>query len=163
MWVESEPGKGSKFYFSLLKTQPQIILHKHLSALAERANKKGECFAMMVMRLEMSSDYARQNEELLDAMMKYIVSESNKLMTSSSDMIIRRNEVEAAIILSQTGKRYLMHIKRMLHTIVYDAMMNFRCDYRCIVPMLGVALYPNDASTVEAIEKKATSELNKLL
>ena len=160
--VESEPGKGSKFHFSLPKTSPQIVLSRHLKALAERADKKGEPFAMIVVRLEMPQEYARQHSDLLDDAMKRIVIEGNKIMTTGSDMVIRCGQTDAAIILSQTGKRYLRHVRRMLHIIVDDAIPALKDDNRSIAAMMGMALYPHDASTIEELERKATGEMNKL-
>jgi signal transduction histidine kinase len=162
MWVESEPGQGSKFYFSLPKTSPQIVLNKHLKSLAERADKKGEQFAMIVMHLEMPQEYARRQSDVLDDVMKRIVIDGNQIMTTSSDMIIRCGQADAAVILSQTGKRYLWRIRQKLRAIVDDAMLTLKDDSQSVVAMMGMALYPNDASTVEELERKATSEMNKL-
>lgn len=162
IWVESEIGKGSKFHFSLPKTSPQIVLSRHLKALAERADKKGERFAMIVVRLDASQDYIRQHSDLLDEAMKRIVIEGNKIMAASGDMVIRCDQTDAAIILSQTGKRYLRHIRRMLHIIVNDALPALKDDNRGIAVMMGMALYPNDASTIEELERKAKGEMNKL-
>jgi hypothetical protein len=50
----------------------------------------------------------------------------------------------------------------MLHIIVDDAMLVLKDDSRSVAVMMGMALYPNDASTIEELERKATSEMNKL-
>jgi signal transduction histidine kinase len=162
MWVESELGKGSVFHFSLPKSLPQIVLRKHLETLIEHAHKKGEHFAMMVVRLAASRDYAEQNKPLLEGAMKRLLHMGEEIATASGDLIIRRGELETVIILSQTGKRYLAHVKRRLHNAIGDTLMEGRC-YDSVVPMVGIALYPNDASTVEELEHKVTTELNRLI
>ena len=164
MWVQSEHGKGSKFHFSLPKTAPQVILDKHLKTLVERTAQKGERFAMMVVRLTASPEYVRQNQRVLDDVMKRIMCESDKISRTSGDLAVRSGDLEAIVVLTQqTGKRYIMHIKRTLQNIIYDAMKKYRCDFDAMAPMASVTLYPNDASTVEALKNKAMSELNRLV
>jgi hypothetical protein len=92
--------------------------------------------------------------------MKRIVIEGNKIMAASGDMVIRCDQTDAAIILSQTGKRYLRHIRKMLHIITDDAMSALKDD--SIAAMMGMALYPNDASAIEELERKARGEMNRL-
>ena len=162
MWVESKPGKGSKFHFSLPKTAPQVMLDKHLKTLAGRNIQKGERFAMMVVRLVTSQEYAAKNQMSFEGAMRQIMCEIDKISQTSGDLAVQSGDIEAVIVLSQTGKRYLMHIKRTLQTIVCNAMKNHNCDFDAVVPMASVTLFPNDASTVEALKNKAMSELNRL-
>jgi signal transduction histidine kinase len=162
MWVESELGKGSKFYFSLPKTKPQVILHKHLKTLAERADKKGERFALIVIKLTTSGEYARQNKQALEAAMKQIMVAGEEIAAMNSDLVIRCSEFKVIFVVGQTGKRYLQHIKKRLRDAVSDVLSDYPNANSFILPMLGMALYPNDASTVETLENEAMSRLNRL-
>jgi anti-sigma regulatory factor (Ser/Thr protein kinase) len=163
MWVESEPGKGSKFYFSLPKVKPQIILHKHLGVTAQRAHKKGERFAVLVVRLETSDSYEEQHRQALEAAMKQIMLVGDELTMASSDLVIRKGELEAVLVISQTGKRYLGYVRKKLRDAIFDVLKDYPFNCDPILPMLGIAIYPSDAAAVEEIEKIAASEMNRIL
>ncbi|MDO8302254.1 MAG: ATP-binding protein [Sedimentisphaerales bacterium] len=161
MWVESEIGKGSKFHFSLPKPLPQIVVSKHLETLIEHADKRDERFVMMVVRLTVSQGGIEQNKQTIEEAMRQLLHAGEEMATANGDLVVRRGELEAVIILNQVGSRYLTHVKQRLHNAIVDVLMEKRC-YDVVVPVAGIAVYPNDAATVEDLERKATSELKSL-
>lgn len=86
MRLESQPGLGSKFYFSLPKIKPEIILNKHLENLALRAGKKGERFALITVRLEDIN--AGENQKSIEAIMRNIMLTADEIASGNGDMIV---------------------------------------------------------------------------
>jgi signal transduction histidine kinase len=162
MWLESQLGVGSKFYFSLPIIKPEIILNKHLENLASRASKNGDRFALMTLRLETANSSTDQNKQVIESIMNKIVHTADEIAAGNGELIVRLENCRAAIVLGQTGKRYIAHIKKKLRNIIDDALLEHGCSYDSVLPMVGTAVFPNDAANVELLKNKAATQVNKL-
>lgn len=169
MWVESKEGQGSKFYFSLPKTDPRIILNKHLAGLAGRTTKTGEQFVTMVIKFGIGRDDKAKYKSTVDAMIKGILAAGSNIVSMSDDLVIHSAESEVVFVLSQTGKRYLKSIRRQIRGIIETCLKNngwkrWRKDEMTekLLPMLGIAFYPNDCSDVRELAEIARGRTNKL-
>ena len=162
MWVESELGKGSKFFFSLPKTQPELVVRKHVEALALRSGKRGERFVVLALKLKTDSAYANIHSNAISSAMKEILAIAGQEAKTSDDLVMRTGEMEMVMVLGQTGKRYLKLLKYRLSKIISDALENSYCNDGSIMPMLGMSLFPNDSSNIEELVQKASTDVCRI-
>jgi len=162
IWVESEEQKGSKFYFSLPKTDPFIVLYKHQGILAKKARHMVDEFAMFIVNIDVPSDQRDQLKPKVSSLINKILTESDQIMTESDDLAIKTEDFEIVFVVSGTRKGHIESAKVEIPKIIRNC-FGKDCGDHPIMPMLGMAVYPGDTYEFESLEKIARSNSKSVL
>ena len=161
IWVQSNEGKGSKFYFSLPKTNPFIVLRKHLGALAKRSGRKASRFGLFIINFDVPGELKERLKKTVNSLVGEMLTEVNPFVNGTEDLAIRTEDSEIILVASEKQKGY---IKTLIEKIQKITQNNLRKKYgnAPILPMLGVAVYPTDSHDMVELEKMARHEIRQM-
>ncbi|HIJ70532.1 MAG TPA: PAS domain-containing sensor histidine kinase [Planctomycetes bacterium] len=161
IWVQSNEGKGSKFYFSLPKTNPFIVLRKHLGALAKRSGRKASRFGLFIINFDVPGELKERLKKTVGSLVGEMLTEINPFVNGTEDIAIRTEDSEIILVASEKQKGY---IKTLIEKIQKITQNNLRKKYgnAPILPMLGVAVYPTDSHDMVELEKMARHEIRQM-
>lgn len=162
IWVESRENAGSKFFFSLPKSDSGSVLSKHLGILAERCRRQNDKFAMLVARFDFPEDQQIQLRGVVRALTSNILAECDPLMANNDDLVIQTGDFEIIFIVRETQRGHIEAIKQKIHEIVQNRLRK-NCGEASIMPMLGIAFYPGDSDRVGELEKTAKGKMKQIL
>lgn len=161
IWVESRENKGSKFSFSLPKSEPVSVLSNHLGILADRCRREDDKFAMLVVRVDFPEGQQTQLRGIVRALTSNILSECDHLMVNNDDMVIQTGDFEVIFIVREIQRGHIEAITQKIHKIV-DNRLRKNCGEAPIVPMFGMAFYPGDSDRAGELEKTARGNMKKM-
>jgi hypothetical protein len=146
IWIESQPCLGSKFYFSLPKTDPSLILNRHINDVAKLADKTHEQFALSLVEFKGSAN--QDAHEKINDIARELIKSSSRLLTGNSDVVLRISESEIFFVV--VGSQKIVQLKKEINKILAVNGCNSKgslCE--CAV---GAAVYPNDIGEVIEME-----------
>ncbi len=161
IWVESEPGSGSKFCFSIPATDPSVILNKYLDDLQRRYDKTGNKVALIITRFETADVENTQVADLIGSLTEELLTASDHFMGTSDDLAIQTKDFELAFIIADAEKTRIQAVLKKINEIVKNRIRN-NCGQPLISPMFGVALYPGDSCSVRELEKIARGNIEAI-
>ena len=146
IWIESEPCLGSKFYFSLPKTDPSLILNRHTREVTKLAKKTHEKFALAVVEFKGIANQAAH--EKIDDIARELMISVGRLLTGNSDVVLRTSESEMFFVV--VGSQKIAQVKKEINKIIAANGCNskgslFECRF-------GAAVYPDDIGEVIEME-----------
>lgn len=162
IWVESEKGKGSKFFFSLPKSDPFVVLYKHLHAMAEAAAKTSENFGLVIVGFDMPHEEVEKLKLVYGSIIRELLTESDHFLTGKKDLAIQTEDFEIAFVVDKAQTEQIENVKRGIRKIVINALRK-NCNHLPIVPMLGIAVYPTDAIEARDMEKTARRRMIEIV
>lgn len=154
IWVESDEGKGSEFSFSLPKTDPFVVLYKHLGALSEQARRNGSEFGLMIVNFDVPHEKIVEIAPVVGSVINEILTESHHFLKSGKDLAIQTEDLEVMLVVNGSLTEKVEQVKGKIEKIVSNKLRNY-CKELPIVPMLGIGLYPSDSNDVKELEKVA--------
>ena len=161
IWLQSRQGHGSTFFFSLPKTQPQIILRKHLKLLTDRVDRNRGQFAMLIVRFELTTGDEKEIH-CADTAVTQILNNS-ELLTRSDDLVIRTGDLEVFFVLAKTNSDYLQEVVKKIRDRIKNAVQDSGCPDTQIAAMIGIGLYPDDCNDIEKLEKITRQNAKRFL
>ena len=161
IWVESEENQGSRFYFSLPKTDPFIVLYKHLTALAKRVGKKTDDFALMIVGFDVPLDRREELKGAAGSIINELLTESDHFLLSKDDLAIQTEDFEAIFVVNNAQKERIDAVKQKIRKIVGNRLRK-NCGDLPILPMLSTGIYTGDSLDVSELEKAARRQAEKM-
>lgn len=160
IWLESEPGKGSRFYFSLPKTHPDVILQRHLEALCQEDAMARGRFGLLTVRFEPAAG-SKVTPELCDAagaVISEMLTQSRFLLACELDVALQTADREAIYVVNQFGRQQLETVYTRLEKMIENRIKKSFSDLP-IVPMMALAEYPKEGKSPSEL---ITNVQNKL-
>lgn len=154
VWVESQEGKGSKFFFSLPRIDPAIVLNKHLDTLVKITEATGQEFALIAIRFDVDSSKQQGVEDVIGSSIKELLDKSGNFLTEKKDLAIKLGDFEVVFAVSDARKKRLDTVKAQIIKTVRNIKNNNFKD-ASIVPMIGLGVYPTDSNEIIEIENLA--------
>ena len=154
IWVESEPGLGSKFFFSLPKTDASLILNRHVCEVAKEVDKNRSEFVLLEVKFNSEEDRFAQKK--IDEVCCQLLTESNKYLTGNADVALRVSDTELFFV--AIGSQKLSQMKKEINRVLLQNDIDLKI-FKC---KMGYAIYPNDTREVIEIENLVRSRTGKL-
>jgi len=155
IWLESESGHGSRFYFSLPKTNPDTILQRHLESLCQESASGSGRFGLILIRFE-SEDGSAVTGEMRDAagaVISELLTQSRFLLGCELDMALQAKDCEAVYIVNQFARQQIETIYTRLKKMIENRIRK-SFSHLPIVPMTALVKYPDEGGgPLELIQK----------
>lgn len=153
IWVESEPGKGSKFAFKLYKYTMQSLFKEHVSKALRRAEDKAGKMSIIAVNMNPSSG---DTSVMANKGFDDIMYESARLMKSAlrfeGDDVVNLG-TEMIVVLVDCGIEGAAVVQYRLEEVVSKYLADQKV-LGAVKVSYGRATYPDDAkSDLELIEK----------
>jgi PAS domain S-box-containing protein len=162
IWLESEPSKGSRFYFSLSKTDPQLILRRHLETLSQGSGGDSKRMALLMVRFEPSGSLC-ELQAIKDAagpIINDLLAQSRFFLTCGTDLALQTDDREIVFLINEFGQQKVDKVcKRIDKMIQHHLKKNFSDP--SILPMMAVAEYPTDVSDPVQLSVQARAKLTE--
>jgi len=146
IWVESQPSKGSKFYFSLPKTDPAFMLNRNITEVSKQFDKTHEQFALALVEFRGIANEAEH--EKIDDIAKELIISSSKFLTGNSDIVLRTSESEIFFVI--VGSQKIVQVKKEINKVL--AVNGCNSKEHLFEYALGAAVYPNDVGDIIEME-----------
>jgi signal transduction histidine kinase len=158
IWVESEVGTGSKFFVSLPKIDPAVLLRKHIAGLVDYANAKGTGFAILRGAVRYKAPLSPPLTRAAGTIIGEALSMKREVVCGPGDLIIRTGEEEVIIVLTETDDSFLRSVHQRLQKIMATAIERNSLSNLPIVPITNLVTYPHDAGDIDQLLLAARKE-----
>ncbi|RKY05813.1 MAG: hypothetical protein DRP66_10085 [Planctomycetota bacterium] len=162
IWVESRKGEGSRFYFSLPKTDPFVMLYRHLSDLASRTGKEANDFALMILGFDVAGEQDSSVKTQVGSIINGLLAESDDFLVNAKDLAIQTEDFEVVFVVEKACAKQIEMVRRKIQKIVGNRLRK-NCGNGPILPMLGIGVYPTDAIDARDMEDVARRKVSRLL
>ncbi len=158
IWVESEPGKGSKFIFVLPLLKGSEIFNHHLQSLIGRAKSTTSCLSLGLLQARYLDEIkAGIGKNIGRGVFETMVMLAQKTSCKSIDHVHPDEESGLVyIIMEDTPKEGALAVCNRLKDSLLNYDFSFEGKSTELEFSLGVATYPDDASN--ALELKQVVE-----
>jgi signal transduction histidine kinase len=161
VWVESQEGHGSKFYFSLPKIDPSIVLNKHLDTLAKTTATTGQEFALIIVNFEIDQTDQKEYQQVIGTTIKELLEASGNFLTEKTDLALETSDNEVVFAVSDARKNRLDTVMAEI-TKVVENIKNNSFNGLLLVPKIGLGVYPADSNDVIEIKNLAREKAVKM-
>lgn len=162
IWLESEPSKGSSFYFSLPKTDPQFTLHRHLESLGKGPATDQKRMALLMIRFEPAGSLSELQtvKDTAGLIINDLLAQSRFYLACGMDLALQTEDREIVFLINEFGQQKIDKVfKRIEKMIQHHLKKNF--SDHSILPMMALAEYPADAPDPVQLPTRARAKLTK--
>jgi signal transduction histidine kinase len=162
IWVESKPGDGSRFFFSLPKIDPDKILGKHVHTIIASNQQNSARFGMLLITFEMSQKSEIPLRQAAGKIIAEMLAQSRFYLGSDLDMALQTADNEMVFIVNDFGRQTVESVQ---HKIEMN-LLNFLRKHFIgipIMPMLGTSLWPKEGADKDGLETAARKGLAPLI
>ncbi len=152
--VESEIGKGSRFFFTLPVFSAQSIEVVDLHEKIREASKKYSLFSLLEVCFNHKSVSNRNHEEVSEYsdFLSQLMDVIQRVIHRSTDhIIVQKVSLGVTIILESTQKRDAAIVKRKLGDAFCNHPIIFEGKSLCAPTILGPATFPEDGLSTEEL------------
>lgn len=153
--VESEPGKGSKFIFSLPRLTQEEIFKEYLAAGVREAEEKDYTLCLIIIHINNFEDlkrkYGPSESSLIVQEIEGII---KRTLRRKSDIVSRYKEDEIIIaMLMDTPKKFVSSVKGRIKEAI-DVEIGKTERLRDVLISYNEVVYPDDAKNEEELIDK---------
>ncbi len=162
IWVQSEVGKGSKFFISLPKIDSMTLLRKHLTGLIDHSKLRGGGFAVLRAAVNYKSPLTPQLTRAGSSIIAETLAIKREVVCGAGDIVMRTGEDEVMVVLTETDDSFLRSVKQRLERIMAAAIEKNSFSSLPILPISNLVTYPRDAADIDkllqAVRKEPASQ-----
>jgi signal transduction histidine kinase len=162
VWVESAIGQGSRFFFSLPKTNPLKILRERLTMTTASARRTKNPFGLLLLSFEMTQKSGIPLRQASGKIIAELLAQSQFFMGGDMNLALQIGENEMAFIVNTIGRQTLSAVQYKIEMNLLKFLKKHFTDVP-IMPMLGKSLWPEDGNEASQLEKAARSSLAPLI
>lgn len=150
--VQSDKGKGSRFSICLPKTDPHVLLEKHIQGLIRPGCIGDTEIGMMIFRYGPTGTDGPKLIGLDGKAVEKILTESHSLLTGDGDLAVRMSVGETVFVL---GGRFSDRAAKLVGRIrkIIGNPYKKKLKEVPILPMVGLGVYPADAGDPLDLER----------
>ncbi len=158
IWVESRPGKGSKFCFTLLKYTAEEFFKEHVNnGIKEAMKRNSKMSIIMVSLLDLEKVKREFSDVEIDSILKDIEGVVKSSLRRAEDVSLKGSE--EIVVLMDCDKVGALGVEGRLKQALADYLVSNKLDKK-IKLHFGLAVYPDDAKSDEGLLKKARNAKN---
>jgi signal transduction histidine kinase len=162
IWVESKPGDGSRFFFSLPKIDPDKILSKHVETIISASQQNSARFGMLLVTFEMSQKSEMPLRQAAGKIIAELLAQSRFFLGSDLDIALQTADNEMAFVVNDFGRQTVESVQHKIETNLLNYLRKHFIGIP-IMPMLGTSLWPKEGADKDGLETAARKGLAPLI
>ena len=162
IWLESQPEKGSRFFFSLPKIDPDRVLKNRLELFARTCNEQKSRFAMILLSFEMSRKSRLTLRQTAGQIIADMLAQSRFLLNCELDLVLQTGQAEMIFLISESKMQTIECVQNKIEKNLLNQIKKNFSDIP-IVPMLGKAVFPADATDTAKLQETVRDNLAEIL
>lgn len=162
IWVESKPGDGSRFFFSLPKIDPNRILSKHIETIIALNQQNSSRFGMLLITFEMSQKSEIPLRQAAGKIISELLDKSRFNQGSDLDIALQTSDNEMVYIVNDFGRQTVESVQHKIETNLLNILRKHFIGIP-IVPMLGTSFWPKEGADKDGLETAARKVLAPLI
>lgn len=161
IWIESEPGKGTNFCFTIPVYQEKEEILDELKRLIEQSKKYQKPLAFMTMAITNLNTISKHcTEKDIEWMLNDISKEIHGKALRKSDVIkYQKDSKEFFIILNDTNTVEAKTISKRIHNITKDCFCPGNTGKIFADLNIGIAMYPDDEKDADKLMALSLKEI----
>ena len=162
IWVTSEPGKGSKFIFTLPKLDWGVIVKEHVADGIKYAVDKGAKFSIIFISVSNFEEvFKKLGRKQFDRMLRDLEKVVRKTLKRATDITIR-DTGEIVVLLQEVKKEHAFSVKSRLEDNIKEYIYDKGDLLKGVQVNIGTATFPDEARDEKELIDEARRQLELL-